>query len=59
LLQQRYDKFRAMGVFGTDAEGAFEPGEPTVDPADETPEIEEPVDDIPEEEASDEQPTQR
>jgi acetyl-CoA carboxylase carboxyl transferase subunit alpha len=59
LLQQRYDKFRAMGVFGTDSEGAFEPGEPMVDPADETLEIEEPVDDIPEEDASDDQPTQR
>ncbi len=50
LLQQRYDKFRAMGVFAEDKTGAFTPTEPAEDPAEHAPEIEEPVDEMEEEE---------
>lgn len=50
LLQQRYDKFRGMGVFGVDKTDSFTPSEPTEDPAEHAPEIEEPVDEVEEEE---------
>jgi acetyl-CoA carboxylase carboxyl transferase subunit alpha len=43
LLQKRYEKFRAMGEFGVDESGTFTPSEPSSDPADEAPVIEEPV----------------
>lgn len=58
LLQQRYDKFRAMGEFGVDDSGAFTPSTPTVDPAEVPIEIEEPVDreeETEEDEAADEE----
>ena len=44
LLEQRYQKFRAMGEFGVDQEGSFAPPEPESGETEETlPEIEEPV----------------
>lgn len=44
LQEQRYAKFRAMGEFGDDQSGTFEPALTRYDPADDAPEIEEPVD---------------
>jgi acetyl-CoA carboxylase carboxyl transferase subunit alpha len=54
LLQARYDKFRAMGEYGSDEAGHFKPATPEQDPAEVEAEIEEPVDDIPEEEEEEE-----
>ncbi len=54
LLQQRYEKFRAMGEFGVDESGDFTPSVPAEDPADHPPVIEEPVDEVEEEEESSE-----
>jgi len=58
LLQQRYDKFRAMGEIGVDEPGAFKPSIPEVDPSDIVPEIEEPVDEVEEDEPVDEESAQ-
>lgn len=53
LLEQRYQKFRAMGEFGVDSNGPYESTEPPEDPADSAPEIEEPVEPEPVEEEED------
>lgn len=54
LLEQRYQKFRAMGEFAVDSKGPYESTEPPKDPADEAPVIEEPVEPEPPEEETDE-----
>ncbi len=46
LLAKRYEKFRAMGEFGTDTQGSFTPDDPEVDPVEslvDIPAPEEPV----------------
>ncbi len=43
LLEQRYQKFRAMGEFGVDQDGSFSPSEPQDDATETVAEIEEPV----------------
>ncbi len=46
LIAERYEKFRGMGEFGMDASEDLPSAEPPEDPADSTPVIEEPVDEV-------------